>query len=142
MLVRFDPFQELERLTSDAFASARRSAHLPLDAYRRGHEYVVSVDVPGVDPNTIEVTADKNVLTVRATRDASWREGDEAVVRERAFGTFERQLMLGSDLATDRIAARYEHGVLEITIPVAESAKPRKVEVSLGSQPALDVAAS
>jgi HSP20 family protein len=100
-----------------------------MDAYRHGDKFFVHLDLPGVDPDSIDLTVEKNVLSVRAER--SWRpaEGDEVVVSERPRGVFSRQLFLGDTLDTNRIEAGYDHGVLTITIPVAEQAKPRRVEI-------------
>ena len=133
MLMRFDPFRELDRLTDEAFAGTRaRTSPMPLDAYREGERFYVAIDLPGVDPSSIDVDIEKNVLTVRAERPRTRTEGQEWVVNERRPGTFTRQLFLGDTLDVDAIAARYEHGVLTLEIPVAEKAKPRKVEVHLG----------
>ncbi|MHB1444340.1 MAG: Hsp20/alpha crystallin family protein [Acidimicrobiales bacterium] len=138
MLMRFDPFAELDRLA----APTRSTPVMPMDAFRRGDAFTVALDVPGVDPATIDLTVEKDVLTVRAER--AWRpqQGDEVLVTERRQGTFSRQLFLGEALDSDRIEARYEHGVLCITIPVAERAKPRKVTVSTGDIPEAVEAAS
>jgi HSP20 family protein len=145
MLMRWDPFRELDRLSDQAWAGLRsRQAVMPMDAYRHEDRFVVHFDLPGVDPTSIDLTVEKNVLTVSAER--SWRknEGDEIVVNERPQGTFSRQLFLGDSLDPDGVAATYEHGVLTLTIPVAEKAKPRKVEVtSSGSgQTAIDATSS
>ena len=108
---------------------------MPMDAYRRGEEFVVNLDVPGLDPNTIDLTVEQNTLTVTGERTWPRAEGDEVVVAERPQGTFSRQLLLGDNLDTDRIAARYDRGVLSITLPVAEQSKARKVEIAHGSEP-------
>ena len=134
MLMRFDPFRELDRLTDEAFAANRsRTSPMPLDAYREGERFFVAIDLPGVDPSSIDVSVEKNVLTVSAERAVHRTEHQEWVVAERRPGTFTRQLFLGDTLDTDAIEARYEHGVLTLEIPVAEKAKPRKVEVNLGA---------
>lgn len=133
MLMRFDPFRELDRLTDEAVAATRsRPSSMPLDAYREGDRFHVAIDLPGVDPTSIDVDIEKHVLTVRAERPRVRAEGQEWVVNERRPGTFTRQLFLGDTLDVDAIAARYEHGVLTLEIPVAEKAKPRKVEVRVG----------
>ena len=133
MLMRFDPFAELDRL---ATRTTTRGPVMPMDAYRRGDTFTVALDLPGVDPDTVDLTVEKDVLTVRAER--AWRpqEGDEVLVSERPQGSFSRQLFLGKALDSERIAARYENGVLYISIPVAERAKPRKVTVATGGAPA------
>jgi HSP20 family protein len=131
MLMRWDPFREIDRLSDQAFAGLRsRQAVMPMDAYRHGDQFVVHFDLPGVDPSSIELTVEKNVLTVSAERSWQQGEGDEIVVSERPQGAFSRQLFLGEGLDADGVSANYDQGVLTVTIPVAEKAKPRKVEVS------------
>lgn len=131
MLMRFDPFRELDRLTQ-AWGSAAPSAVVPMDAYRQGDQFVVHFDLPGVDASSIDLTAEKNVLTVSASRQWQHGDGQQVLVSERPQGTFTRQLFLGESLHADGIQAGYENGVLTVTIPVAEQAKPRKVEISAG----------
>jgi HSP20 family protein len=132
MLMRFDPFRELDRLTEEALGARQRSAIVPLDAYRQGDRFFVRVDLPGVDPATIDLTVEKNVLTLRAERPFTKTEGQEWVLAERPHGTFSRQLFLGDTLDASAMSARYEHGVLFLEIPVAERAKPRKIEIAVG----------
>lgn len=128
MLMRFDPFRELDELTAQ-LRDGRRLRSMPLDAYRIGDVFHVDFDLPGVKPDSIEVTVEKNVLSVKAER--HWKaEGAETVVCERPTGTFSRELFLGESLDTERIAASYENGVLRLSIPVAEEAKSRRIEVS------------
>ena len=129
MLMRFEPFREFDRITEELLAE-RRVRQVPVDAYRRGDEFKVALDLPGADPGTIELTVEKDVLTVRATRTPHQEEGDEVQVAERSHGQFSRQLFLGESLDRDHISAIYHDGVLTITIPVAEQAKPRKVEIT------------
>ena len=129
MLMRFEPFRELDRITEELL-SDRRARQVPVDAYRRGNEFKVHVDLPGADPGSIELTVEKDVLSVRATRSWTRGEDDQIQIAERAQGEFGRQLFLGESLDRDHITATYEDGVLTITIPVTEQAKPRKVEVS------------
>ena len=133
MLLRWDPFRELDRLTESAFKGMPQPGALPMDAYRQGDSFVVHFDLPGVDPASIELTVEKNVLTVRAERHWTRTEGDEVVVSERAHGTFRRQLFLGESLDTDRIEASYDNGVLTLRVPIAEKAKARRVDVTVGS---------
>jgi HSP20 family protein len=130
MLMRFDPFRELDRLVSAPWGRTRPV--VPMDAYRRGDQFVVHFDLPGIDPETIDLTVEKNVLTVSAERQSTLEEGDETLVTERFHGEFSRQLFLGEALDAERIQARYEHGVLTVTVPVAEQSKARKVEVTTG----------
>jgi HSP20 family protein len=108
---------------------------MPMDAYRRGDQFVVHFDLPGVDPNSIDITVEKNVLTVKAERSWQPTEGEQVLVSERPQGSFTRQLFLGEGLDADRIEARYDNGVLTLTVPVAEQAKARKVAVTNGGQP-------
>ena len=107
---------------------------MPLDAYHREDEFVVHFDVAGVDPDTIDLTVEENTLTVTAERTWPLADGDEVVIAERPQGTFSRQLFLGDALDTDRIAARYDQGVLTVTIAVAEQSKARKVEIAHGGE--------
>jgi len=132
MLMRFDPFRELDRLAQQTVASSR-SPVMAMDAYRHGDSFLVHFDLPGVDPSTIDLTVEKNVLTVSAERRWQPTEGDEVVVAERPQGSFSRQLFLGEGLDPERIQARYDNGVLSVTVPVAERAKPRKVEINSGN---------
>ena len=128
MLMRFDPFRELDELTDRLRDDGRRSRSMPLDAYRIGDVFHVDVDLPGVRPESIEVTVEKNVLSVKAER--HWKTEDaETVVCERPTGTFSRELFLADSLDSDKISASYENGVLRLTIPIAEQAKARRIEV-------------
>jgi len=130
MLMRFDPFRETDRWLDEGLAALRgRPSVLPLDAYRREGEYVIHLDVPGVDPSEVSLTVEKNVLTVSVERHSEPREGDETIIHERPEGSFTRQLYLGEGLDLENIQANYDKGVLTIRVPVAEAAKPRKVEV-------------
>jgi len=130
MLMRFDPFRELDRLFQQAFGSDSRRAGMPMDAYRHGDRFVVHFDLPGADPGSIDLTVEKNVLTVTAERSWERQEDQDVLVAERSHGRFIRELFLGESLDADHIQANYGNGVLTVTIPVAEQAKPRKVEIS------------
>jgi HSP20 family protein len=132
MLMRTDPFREIDRLTEQLFGTASRPALMHLDAYRDGDYFYALFDLPGVDPDTIDCTVERNVLTVHAERRRPADENVELVAAERPMGTFTRQLFLGDTLDTDNLQARYENGVLTLRIPVAEQAKPRKVTVAVG----------
>jgi HSP20 family protein len=138
MLMRTDPFRELDRLTQQVFGQQgtwSRPAAMPMEAYRQGEEFVVAFDLPGVDPASIDLNVERNVLTVKAERRPTTNgEGVETVVAERPYGVFSRQLFLGETLDTDRIEARYDAGVLTLRVPVAEQAKPRKIEISAGDE--------
>jgi HSP20 family protein len=141
MLMRFDPFRDFDRVWEQMAAeqAGQRARSFPMDAYRRGDEFVVHFDLPGVDPDAIEIDVDRNILTVQADRRFEQRQGDEILVTERPQGTYTRQLMLGDQLDADRIEAGYDRGVLTLTIPVAERAKPRKVEITTQSDSPEDV---
>ena len=132
MLMRTDPFRELDRLTQQVFGSNGTLAHpsmMPMDAWRDGDTFHVAFDLPGVDPDTIDLDIERNVVTVKAERAA--READiEFIAAERPRGVFSRQLILGENLDTNKIDASYELGVLSLTIPVAEQAKPRKIAIT------------
>jgi HSP20 family protein len=135
MLMRTDPFRDLDRLTQQAFGAVGRASMMPMDAYRKGDQFFVHFDLPGVDPDSIDLTVEKNVLTVKAERAAATgTNGAEALLSERPTGTFTRQLFLGDTLDADRIEADYSAGVLSLTIPVREAAKPRKVEITSGDR--------
>ena len=136
MLLRTtDPFRDFDRLTQQFFGTTNRPAVMPMDAWREGDRFVVEFDLPGVSPESIDLDVERNVLTVRAERVA--RNGDwEMLASERPRGVFSRQLVLGDNLDLDRIEAGYDGGVLRLTIPVAEKAKPRKIEVTRGDRPA------
>jgi len=135
MLMRSDPFREFDRLTR-AFETGTRAAVMPMDAYRERDQFVVHFDLPGVDPSSIDLTVEKNVLTVSADR--QWRpsEDQQIVASERPQGTFSRQLFLGESLDAEQVTASYDAGVLTVTVPVAEQAKPRKVQVGTGNSKA------
>ncbi|MFE9636598.1 Hsp20/alpha crystallin family protein [Streptomyces sp. NPDC006463] len=130
MLTRTDPFRELDRLTQQVLGTAGRPAAMPMDAFREGDAFVVELDLPGMDPGSIDLAVEQNVLTIRAERRTT-ASGDDSdvLITERPSGTFSRQLFLGETLDTERIEASYEGGVLRLSIPGAEKAKPRKIEI-------------
>ncbi|MFJ4617840.1 Hsp20/alpha crystallin family protein [Streptomyces sp. NPDC088812] len=132
MLMRTDPFRDFDRLAQQVFGTANRPAAMTMDAYRSGDDFLVHFDLPGIDPETIELDVERNVLNVRAERRSPAPEGAEVLVAERPTGTFTRQLFLGDTLDTDRIDASYEAGVLTLRIPVAEQAKPRRIQITGG----------
>ena len=129
---RTDPFRDLDRLAQQIVGTPSRPAAMPIDAFRDGDDFVVLFDLPGMATDSIDLTVEQNVLTVHAVRSrAGDGDGDvEMVVAERPQGTFSRQLFLGQTLDTDHIEAEYRDGVLQLRLPVAERAKPRKVEIS------------
>ena len=135
MLMRFDPFRELDReldRLGDGMAGSRRHPVMGMDAYRSGDHVTVHFDLPGVDPESIDVTVEKNQLTVQAERRWERREGTQVIAAERPQGTFSRSLFLGDGLDAERIDAEYTDGVLTLTVPVAETAKPRRINVGKG----------
>jgi HSP20 family protein len=139
MSVRTDPFRDLDQLAATLWGATRsRVPTAPLDAVRRGDEVLLSLDLPGVDASSIDITVERGVLTGTAERPSISREGDQMLLQERPFGTVSRSVNLGENLALDKVNASYEDGVLFITLPVAEHSKPRKVEVThSGSQKAV-----
>lgn len=132
MLMRFDPFREFDRLTDEVAGRRTPSPMMGMDAYRRGDDVTVHFDLPGVDPDSIDITVEKNQLTVHAER--RWHPADDLQIlaSERPQGTFSRSLFLGDGLDLDRIDATYDNGVLTLTVPVAETARPRKINVGSG----------
>ena len=139
VLMRTDPFRELDRLAQNLLGTPTSPAMMPMDAWRDGEDFRAEFDLPGVDPATIDLHVERNVLTVRAER-PKVEATDEQVASERPRGTFSRQLILGDNLDVDRIEARYVNGVLQVRIPIAEDAKPRRIEIGTGDRP-LEVAA-
>ena len=129
MFVRFDPFRDLDRLASELVGAARTPASMPMDCLRTGDSVVVRFDLPGIDADSLDVSAENNTLTVRAERHRQDPDDSVYVVSERPSGTYSRQLVLGDGLAVEDIRADYRDGVLTLTIPVAEQAKPRRIEV-------------
>ena len=130
MLLRTtDPFRDFDRLTQQLLGTTNRPAVMPMDAWREGEHFVIEFDLPGVSLDSIDLDVERNVLTVRAERVA--RNGDwEMLASERPRGVFSRQLVLGDNLDLDRIEAGYDGGVLRLTVPVAEKAKPRKIQIA------------
>ena len=129
MLMRTDPFRDLDRLTQQVFGTTARPAAMPMDAYRKGTDFYVHFDLPGIDPDSIDLTVEQNVLTIRANRPQTSPAGAEMIVSERPTGSFSRQLFLGETLDADGISADYHAGVLTLTIPVREAAKPRRLAI-------------
>ncbi|MCI2419291.1 Hsp20/alpha crystallin family protein [Saccharopolyspora sp. K220] len=138
MLLQFDPFRDFNRLANEMLRASRTPQSMPMDVYRLGDHYVIEFDLPGVDSDSLELTTEKNTLTVRAERrtPAHGSEQGEAsyLTAERPRGTFSRQLLLGDGLDMNNIAADYKDGVLTVTIPVAEESKPRRISVGRSSE--------
>jgi HSP20 family protein len=143
MLLRFDPFRELDRAVDELRAPAGRGPAIPMDAVRHGDQVFIAFDLPGVDPDGIDLTVERDVLTVKAERRFQRAEGDQVLADERRQGTFVRRVLLGDTLDVAKLEAAYDHGVLTVTIPVAEQAQPRRIAVG-GShaQPAIETTAS
>ncbi|GAA3432770.1 Hsp20/alpha crystallin family protein [Kutzneria kofuensis] len=133
MLVRTDPFRELERLMFGTGATRVRPAAIPMDAFRKGDEFVVTFDLPGVSPESIDVNVERNVLTVRAERPAAKDDEVRYQIAERPTGTFTRRVYLGETLDRDGIQAGYDAGVLTLRVPVVEKAQSRKIAVTAGA---------
>lgn len=130
MVNRFDPFRDMDRLAEQLLGSARNAATMPMDLYRSGDHFVLHVDLPGVDPGSVDVSVEGRSLTIQARRTAR-PEGDvQWLANERSVGTYARQLSIGDGLALDNIDATYTDGVLTLTIPVSERAKPRRIQVN------------
>lgn len=129
MLMRTDPFRDFDRIAQHLLGTPARPAAMPIDAYRHQDAFIVELDLPGVDAASIELTVEKNVLTIHADRRRSIGEDTELIVGERPHGTFSRQLFLGESLDTDALNANYADGVLTLRVPIAEKAKPRRVEI-------------
>ena len=132
MLMRTDPFRELDRLTQQVLGTAARPAMMLMDAWRDGEHFVVEFDLPGVSADSIDLDVERNVLTVRAERPGR-ENSEEMLAAERPRGVFSRQLFLGDTLDTEAIEASYDAGVLSLRIPVAEKAKPRKITINQDS---------
>jgi len=142
MLMRTDPFRELDRVAQQVFGTAARPAAMPIDAYRKRDEFVVLFDLPGCDPASINLTVEHNVLAVHAERRRATDEDVELLIGERPTGTFSRQLFLAETLDSERIVADYTDGVLRLRVPVKEQAKPRRVEISVGGNQPTPIEAS
>ncbi len=130
--MRFEPFAGLDRVSQELFG--QRTPAVPVDAYRLGERFFLGLDLPGADPGSIDVIVERNTLTVSANRSIGDPDGGQWVARERPHGTFVRSFHLGDGLATDQIDAGYSDGVLTISIPVAEQAKPRKISVDVSDK--------
>ncbi|ANG84197.1 Hsp20/alpha crystallin family protein [Microbacterium aurantiacum] len=128
-MATYDPFRDLDRLATSLFDTRRGPRRMPMDLYRDGDHYVLTADLPGIDPGSVDVDVDGQLLTIRAERTLPSGDGVKWITREREAASFLRQLNLGQGIDTERISANYSNGVLSVTIPVSEKAKPRKIEV-------------
>lgn len=129
-MAAYDPFRDLDRIASSLFDTRRGPRRMPMDLYRDGDHYVMTADLPGIDPGSVDIDVDGQLLTIRAERTLASGDGVKWITREREAASFLRQLNLGQGVDTEGIAATYNNGVLTVTIPVSEKAKPRKVEVT------------
>jgi HSP20 family protein len=136
MALVFDPFRELDRVAANLLDSRQGPRPMPIDLYRAGDHYVLNADLPGIDPGTVDVDVDGQVLTIRAERTPSTQEDAKWLAKERSSGSFMRQFNLGDGIASESISANYDNGVLSVVIPVSERAKPRKVAVTANGAPA------
>jgi len=130
MLLQHDPFRDLDRLTQQVFGTVARPTSMPLDAWREGDDFVVELDLPGIDKSKIDIDVERNVLTIRAERLSRMPDAANAVAAERSWGLFSRQLVLGNALDTEKVEAEYSDGVLRLRVPIAEQAKPRKISIA------------
>jgi HSP20 family protein len=138
-VLRFDPFRDFDRITEQLLGapsgSARAPRFMPMDLYRSGDHYVLHADLPGVDPGSVDVGVENGTLTIKAQRSERTEEGVQWIASERFTGTFMRQVSLGDDIDTETISATYANGVLTVTLPVAEQAKPRRVAITVEDSP-------
>lgn len=138
-MLRFDPFHDIDtvarQLLGEAAGTARAPRFMPMDLFKAGDHYVLNADLPGVDPGSVDVSVDNGTLTLRAQRSAPSEEGVQWIASERFAGTYMRQLSLGDNVDADKISASYNNGVLSVTLPIAERAKPRRIQIGGGSQP-------
>ncbi|MFT4234246.1 MAG: Hsp20/alpha crystallin family protein [Microbacterium sp.] len=136
MAMFFDPLREFDRMTTEL--TSKLAPHMPMDLHREGDHYVLSADMPGVDPGSVDIDVDGQLLTIRAERTPRTNDGVKWITRERPHGSYLRQLTLGQGIDTEGISASYDNGVLSVIIPVSERAKPRKIAVqaSVPTEPA------
>lgn len=138
MAMTFDPFTELDRIASSMLQSASAPRVMPVDLYRDQNKYVLTADLPGVDPGSVDIDVDGQLLTIRAQRTSGSTEGTKWLAQERPYGSYLRQFSIGEGVDTASISASYDNGVLSIVIPLSEKAKPRKIAVESGSTSLVD----
>lgn len=141
MLMRTDPFREFDRLAERVLGTTARPAAMPMDAWREDEDFVVAFDLPGVNVDSVDIDVERNVLTVKAERPDPVGEGTELIASERPRGVFSRQLVLGDALDTNGVKASYDAGVLTLRIPVAEKAKPRRIEIETAGKQRQEISA-
>jgi HSP20 family protein len=134
MAISYDPFRELDQLAQQLMSGGRSPRSFPMDAYRRGDDFFIHLDLPGVDPGSIDITVEGSNITISAERRFNQHEDDEILVSERPQGRFSRDLRVGTRIDSDAIEADYEDGVLTLRLPMAAEAKPRRVEVRSSEQ--------
>lgn len=134
MTMSFDPFSDLDRLTGSLLQFRPGPRFMPVDLYREDEHYVLNADLPGIDPGSVDVDVDGQLLTIRAQRTHATQSGAKWLVQERPAGTYLRQFSLGEGVDTERISASYDNGVLSVVIPVSEKAKPRKIAITAINQ--------
>ncbi len=133
MAMSFDPFSEMDRLTGSLLGLRQGPRFMPVDLYREGDRYILNADLPGIDPGSVDVDVDGQLLTIRAQRTAASAEGAKWLAQERPSGSYLRQFSLGDGVDPEHISAHYDNGVLSVILPVSEKAKPRKIEIMSGS---------
>ena len=138
MTMSFDPFSELDRLTGNLLQFRPGPRFMPVDLYRDGDHYILNADLPGIDPGSVDVDVDGQLLTIRAQRTAATHEGAKWLVQERPTGTYLRQFSLGEGVDVESISASYDNGVLSVVLPVSEKAKPRKIQIAPGNKSSKD----
>ena len=141
-LMRSDPFAGFDRMTQQMMGARQGPRPMPMAAFRRGDQVLAYFDLPGINPDDVEITIERNVATIRAERRPAYQEGDEVIVDERPYGTFSRQVFLGDSLDLDKMTADYTQGELRLTIPVSEKAKPRRIELRTSDQEPQQVTAN
>jgi HSP20 family protein len=134
MAIGYDPFREFDQVAQQMLSGGRTPRSFPMDAYRRGDEFFVHLDLPGVDPGSIDITVEAGNLSISAERRFDQKEDDEIIVSERPQGRFNRDLRVGTAIDVDRIGADYEGGVLTLRLPVSERAKPRTIQVQASGE--------
>ncbi|GAA4267576.1 Hsp20/alpha crystallin family protein [Frondihabitans peucedani] len=132
MAMSFDPFTELDRLTGTLLSGRQGPKFMPVDLYRDGDQYVLNADMPGIDPGSVDIDVDGQLLTIRANRTPDTRENAKWLAQERPHGSYLRQFSVGEGIDSERITAHYDNGVLSVVMPVSEKAKPRRIEVTSG----------
>ncbi|MFF1541685.1 Hsp20/alpha crystallin family protein [Microbacterium sp. NPDC058269] len=142
MSMSFDPFSQLDRIAQSVFDTSRQPRLMPVDLFREGDRYVLNADLPGVDPGSVDVDVDGHLLTIRAERTEANRDNSRWLAQERPFGSYVRRFTIGDDVDAQGISATYDNGVLSVVIPIAERAKPRKIQIeSMGAHGAKAVTA-